>query len=221
MANESANPSAAGGSSKSPAAQGASPRETQQAAGQGSTQRGGTQQPSTRLARREAGGPFGFWGTGPFTLMRRMLEDMDRLFEDSGSARFGPTGGRDLERQVQRGALWAPRVEVFERDGRLVVRADLPGLNKEDVQVEVTDDAITIEGERRQEREIEGAGTYRSEVSYGSFFRAIPLPEGAHADDAEARFANGVLEITVPLEQQRTQAKRLQVQDASSQPNVH
>ena len=201
MANESANPSASGGSSKSPAAQGASQRETQQAAGQGSTQR--EARPSSgRLARREPSGSFGLWGTSPFTLMRRMLEDMDRLFEGSGPARFASTNERELERQIQGAAAWAPRVEVSERDGRMVVRADLPGLRKEDVRVEVTDDAITIEGERRQEREVEGSGVYRSEVTYGSFYRAIPLPEGANADAAEARFANGVLEITIPLQQQ-------------------
>jgi HSP20 family protein len=94
--------------------------------------------------------------------------------------------------------MWSPQVETFLRGDQLVIRADLPGLSKEDVQVEVTDDSIILQGERRNEFSEEREGFYRTERSYGSFYRAIPLPEGAIADNAQAAFKDGVLEITMP-----------------------
>jgi HSP20 family molecular chaperone IbpA len=81
-----------------------------------------------------------------------------------------------------RQSLWSPQIETFEREGKLVIRADLPGLTKDDVNVEITDDAINISGERRNEDEERREGYYRSERSYGGFFRSIQLPEGANAE---------------------------------------
>lgn len=95
------------------------------------------------------------------------------------------------------GSLWSPQIETFQRGNEFVVRADLPGLEKDDVKVDITDDSITIEGERREEHEEDREGYYRSERSYGSFCRVVPLPEGAITDSAKANFNNGVLEIVV------------------------
>jgi HSP20 family protein len=78
-----------------------------------------------------------------------------------------------------------------------VLRADLPGLAKEDVEVEVNEDSVTIRGERRHEREEEREGVYRSERSYGSFSRVVPLPEGTITDSAKATFRDGVLEVVM------------------------
>lgn len=132
----------------------------------------------------------------PFTFMRRFSEEMDHLFEDFG---FGPAWLTPMldKAQLPQG-LWSPQVEMFERDNQLIVRADLPGLKKEEVNVELADDAITIEGERRNENEEKGEGYYRSERSYGKFFRRIPMPDGVNAENAKASFTNGVLEITMP-----------------------
>ena len=131
-----------------------------------------------------AGSPFGF--------MRRFSEEMDRLFEDFGlrtwsdpSAMGGTFGS----------AMWTPHIEMFERDNRLVVRAALPGLKRVDINLEIRDDELVLSGERRDERKEEREGFYRSEFSYGSFHRRIPLPEGVNADTAKASFQNGVLEI--------------------------
>ena len=180
---------------------------------------GGGQSPQTRLARREQSSPSPVTGS-PFAFMRRFSEEMDRLFEDFGFGRgwlapsFGrclfPSGFGDFGQ-----AAWSPQVEVFERGGQLVVRADLPGPTKDDVKVEVTDDAITISGERKQEHEERREGFYRSECSYGSFYRQIPLPEGASADDANATFRDGVLEITMqaPARQER-RSRRLEIKDS-------
>ena len=149
----------------------------------------------------------------PFSLMRRFSEEMDRLFGDfsfggSLASGVGHEFGRlaDLE-----GAMWLPQVEAFEREGNLIVRADLPGLTKEDINVDITDEAIKIRGERRQEKEENEAGYYRSERSYGSFYREIPLPGGVNADEAKASFSNGVLEITMPASARQSGSRRIEI----------
>lgn len=152
--------------------------------------------------------------------MRRFSEDMDRLFDDFGfgSNWLGPSFARDFfPRSLGefRQSLWSPQTETFEREGQLVIRADLPGLKKDDVNVEITDDAITISGERRDEDEERREGYYRSERSYGSFFRSIPLPEGVNADNANATFNNGVLEITMQAPQLQSRGRRLEITESA------
>jgi len=157
----------------------------------------------------------------PFALVRQFAREMDNLFEDFGleTGLHLPRFLRRSRRLIRRGAElatldWSPRVDVVERDGQVVIRADLPGLSKEDIKVEVSDDAITIEGERKQEKKEEREGYCYSECSYGSFYRAIPLPEGVDASKAAAEFCNGVLEVTVPAPSRpETKAKRLEVKD--------
>jgi HSP20 family protein len=173
---------------------------------------GGEQQAGRGLQRRSQGlpfGPLGFGGLSPFSLMRRMLEDMDRMFEGFGSARLegSTTGGF--------APLWSPAIDVIERDGRFVVRADVPGLSPDDIRLEVREGSLILEGERRQEVEVEGKeGVYRSERMYGRFSRVIPLPEAADVDKAAARFENGVLEIEIPLRAE-AQRRRIEIQGGS------
>lgn len=117
--------------------------------------------------------------------------------------------------------VFNPQIETFQRGDQLVIRADLPGLSKNDVNVEVTDDAIIISGERRHEFEDEHDGVYRSERSYGSFHRAVPLPEGAIADNAKANFKDGVLEITMPAPpRDATRGRRIEIGDGTSSPGT-
>jgi HSP20 family protein len=144
--------------------------------------------------------------TSPFGMMRRFADEMDRMFEDFGFpaiGRFGRSTG--MER-------FSPQVDIFERDGKLVVRADLPGMNKEDVSVEVTEDAVIIEGERKYEHEENQEGVYRSERSYGRFYREIPLPEGVKPENATANFKNGVLEVTIDAPQAAKNRRRIDIQ---------
>ena len=138
---------------------------------------------------------------GPFSMMRRLSEEMDRAFNNA----FGWMGGGE------RGA-WSPAVEVRERNGNMEVTAELPGMKKDDVKVECTADGIVIEGERRQEREENEHGYHRSERSYGRFHREIPLPEGAKPETAVATFKNGVLEISLEAPQHKEKARRLDIQ---------
>ena len=94
---------------------------------------------------------------------------------------------------------WSPTIDVFEKDNRLVTKIDLPGMKKEDVKVEVTDSHLAISGERKREVEERKKNVYRSEREYGSFYRVVPLPEGVKLEDVKATFADGVLEVSVPL----------------------
>lgn len=125
-------------------------------------------------------------GLSPFAMMRRMMDDM-----------FGfPTlGGIGDE------ALWSPELEMYREDGKLVVAADVQGLDAKDLKVELaSDDVLLIEGERRQEE-----GGRRT---YSSFRRYIQLPEGIDAEHADARFENGHLEIRFDMPSQQAQAHR-------------
>ena len=96
------------------------------------------------------------------------------------------------------------------------VRADLPGLSKDDINVDITDDAIRIRGERQQEREENKEGYYRSERSYGSFYREVPLPNGVKREEANATFRNGVLEITMPAPARQPSSQRIEISEGAA-----
>ena len=133
----------------------------------------------------------------PFDLVRRFSDEMQGFF---GHA-----------------ATWEPNIEVFQRGSELVIRADLPGLSKGDVIVEVADDAVTIRGERREQHEEQHDGFFRTERVYGTFYRVIPLPEGARAETAKATFNNGVLEVVVQAPRRATdRGRRIEVQESQT-----
>ena len=159
--------------------------------------------------------------TSPFGLMRRMAEDMDRILEDFGFAGPGfaatPLLSPGFERQSAgvmpgRSNAWTPTLETFRRGDDLVVRADLPGLRKEDVEVEIDDGVLTISGERTDEQVENRDDFYRSERRYGHFHRALVLPEGITGETCEATFKDGVLEVTMPMPKQaERQARKIAV----------
>lgn len=130
----------------------------------------------------------------PGALMHRMFHDLDRMFE----ARSGFPFFKPFRREFGE-FPWAPEVEIAERDHHMVVTVDLPGLTKDDVSVDVGDGTITVSGERKTESEDRKAEWVRSERTYGRFMRTIPLPNGVKASDITATFANGVLQLTMPL----------------------
>lgn len=185
----------------------ASAEQNMQSQGQEGARRG----QQTGLSRRAD--PFGFSLMpsamslspysimNPFIMLRRLTEDMDRAFGEAARNRAGD-------------AVWAPVIEVTERDGNYVVRAELPGLKPEEVKVECTDEALVIEGERTLEREEDGGR--RSERMYGRFYRVIPLPEGAKVSDAQARFQDGVLEVTVPVAKREEQRRQIPIESGAS-----
>lgn len=150
----------------------------------------------------------------PFALMRDMTSEFDRMFGGWPRPFFR---WPELQRRATSEMGWHPEIDVFEKDNRLVTKIDLPGLKKENVKVEVTDGHLAISGERKRETEEKGEEFYRCEREYGSFYRSVPLPEGAKIEDVKATFTDGVLEVSVPLPA-RSDAKprKVEIQEAKA-----
>ena len=151
----------------------------------------------------------------PFLMMRRFTQDMERLFEDFNGFRFPTffkTDFRPVRMEFDK-VEWVPQIEVFHNNGQFMVRADLPGLTKDNVKVEVTDDLLTLSGKRKEEKEEKREGFYHSERSYGSFYRQIPLPQGAKTENAAATFHNGVLEITIPAPKVEPSTRKVEIKE--------
>ncbi|HEX5887236.1 MAG TPA: Hsp20/alpha crystallin family protein [Pyrinomonadaceae bacterium] len=149
----------------------------------------------------------------PFSFMRRFATDMERLFEEFEGFRFPSVFGREFfpfTREFEH-VGWVPEIEVLRKDGDFIVRADLPGMNKENVKVEINQNVLTLSGERKEEKEEKHEGYYRTERSYGTFYRQIPLPEGTKTETAMAEFKNGVLEITMQAPKKEPQVRRLEI----------
>jgi HSP20 family protein len=156
------------------------------------------------LWRGRGGGGERSWG--PFGLIGRMFEDLDRAFGLESERGLGRTTGRqDLA------SLFRPDLEVFEKDGKMVLRADLPGMKPEDVKIEVEADVLTVSGERKSDYETEREGYYESERTYGYFRRSVRLPEGTNAEDVKARFENGVLEVEAPIAQKKPRGRTIPI----------
>lgn len=169
----------------------------------------------------------GFGQSGPFSLMRRISEDMDRLFEGFfGPGLLGSRGPLGASNSLFEGqspfglgrtGQW-PEIDVHQEGDRLIILADVPGLNREDVHVEVQDQRIVISGERQTQNERREGGFYHSERSFGSFSRAIPLPENANVESASASFENGVLRIEIEApDQQRSRGRRIEIREGRPQ----
>lgn len=140
----------------------------------------------------------------PFYAMQRHMNQMfDNFFGDSSLAPFETFGA------------FQPRIDVSETDTQIIVAAELPGLDEKNVEVTLTPDALTITGEKKEEKEDKDKNYYRVERSYGSFRRMIPLPGQVNADEVEAVFKNGVLTITLPKPAEaRSQNKKISVKQA-------
>lgn len=150
----------------------------------------------------------------PFGMMRRLSDEMDRMFDRMFEG-YGFPGTSSLSSWTGTGRF-SPSVDIFERDGKLVIRADVPGLSKDDLKVDITEDSVLLEGERKYEHEKREEGMYRSERGYGQFRRQIPLPEGVKTDSAAATFKNGVLEITMEAPQLGKSRRRIQIEESES-----
>jgi HSP20 family protein len=148
-----------------------------------------------RITRASGSFTPSLWGGHPFDTMMRLSRDMDQLMDSF----FG------RERSLARAApeLWQPRIDMRQQGEKLLISAELPGVARDAVKIECSDDGIAISGERRESREEGGReqGYHLSERSYGSFYRVIPLPDGAKGEDAKATMRDGVLEISVPYKQ--------------------
>ena len=133
----------------------------------------------------------------PFEAFDDLQNEMLRLWGQAF-----PLMPRPLSRPLRRTALapttWMPSVDVYQQDGNLMVKAELPGVKKEDIEITLDQGDLVIRGERRAEHEVKEEQYYRMERSYGSFYRRIPLPSGVKADQITATYNDGVLEVRIP-----------------------
>lgn len=136
----------------------------------------------------------------PFAGVTSLRREMDRLWED-----FFDGGQR------QEGGMLEPAIEVSDTKEAIVVKAQLPGVSKEQIQVNVSDNTLTIKGETKKEDKEEGKNYYRQEFRYGAFMRTVPLPTAVQGEKAAAQLKDGVLEITIPKSEQ-AKAKEIPIQ---------
>lgn len=145
------------------------------------------------------------WRLTPWRPMRE-LEEMERRFQDVFGRWLMPSGwGQPGEMRA-----WAPALEVFEQEDKFVVKAEVPGVREEDINVSVVGDALTIRGEKKAGTEVKEEDYYFCEHSYGSFFRSVALPSNVDAKKIDATLEDGVLEVTLPKAPE-VKAKRVAV----------
>lgn len=138
----------------------------------------------------------------PFEGLAPLRREMDRLFEDFFER--GPVQLREM-------GTWEPSVEVADTKDAVVIKAQVPGISKEHLQVNVTDDSLTLQGEMKEEEKKEEKNYYRREIRYGAFARTIALPATVQADKATAQLKDGVLEVTIP-KTEKAKAKAIPIQ---------
>jgi len=138
----------------------------------------------------------------PFRDLRNLQEEVNRLFSNNISRDFGDEG-------IARGA-WNPSVDIYENKDQIVLEAELPGMNREDFDLTVENNVITLRGERRFEKRDESDNYHRVERSYGSFSRSFTLPQTVTGESATAEYKNGVLRVTLP-KREEVKARRIEV----------
>jgi len=154
----------------------------------------------------------------PVRELNSLQSEMNRLFNTffdtpTPTAGNGNGNGGGLRR-------WVPAMDLVETEDHFVLKADLPGLDADDVSIEVEDDLLTVSGERRIEHETKKEGFYRLERSSGQFRRSLTLPEGVDADSIVAKFDKGVLEVRIPKPEERKPRKVQIGVEGASQPAI-
>jgi HSP20 family protein len=130
-------------------------------------------------------------GRRPFEGITRFMDDVDTLFDFDRWFDFG------VRRPSMEG-IWKPAVDIEEKNGKYLLTADLPGVKKEDIHVELHDGYLTLKGERKEQHEEKKKSSYRTERIYGSFERSFRVPEGVTEKDIKAKYHDGVLELSIP-----------------------
>ncbi len=146
----------------------------------------------------------------PYQELSNWHRDIDDLFR-----RFFPGDNEETHQLSVSG--WLPAIEAFEKDGQYIIRADVPGVEPNEVEVSVLNDTLTIKGNRTRSNEVKEKDYHYTEKAYGSFERRLALPAGIDADKIAAKFVNGVLEVSMPLPQSAT-ARKVPIEMGSSHP---
>ncbi len=133
----------------------------------------------------------------PFRELARIEQELNKVFNE-----LVPAGRTEVQVQT-----WNPRVDIYEKDNKLVIEAEIPGAKKEDIEVKIKDNAVIIKGEVKKEEEKKDENYYRSERFYGKFERVIPLPVEVKTEEAKATFENGILKLEIPKVTQEKEVK--------------
>jgi HSP20 family protein len=138
----------------------------------------------------------------PFRDLRTLQDEVNRLFSTNLSRAFGDEG-------IARGA-WMPNVDIYENKDQIVLEAELPGMNREDFDLSIENNIITLHGERRFEKKDDGDNYHRVERAYGTFTRSFTLPQSVSAEGAAADYKNGVLRVVLP-KREEVKARRIEI----------
>lgn len=141
----------------------------------------------------------------PFRDLLSLQDRMNRLFDESYRTRNTPTSEEDWAL----GGSWAPVVDIYEHDGNIVLKAELPGVDPKEVDVRVENNTLTLRGERKFDTEIKRDNYHRVERAYGSFSRSFTLPSVVDTEKIKADYRDGVLKVVLP---KREEAKPKQIQ---------
>lgn len=144
----------------------------------------------------------------PFRELRSLQDEVNRLFSTNLSRTFGDEG-------IARGA-WIPNVDIYENKDQIVLEAELPGMNREDFDLSIENNVITLRGERRFEKKDDGDNYHRVERAYGTFTRSFTLPQTVSAEGANAEYKNGVLRVALP-KREEVKARRIEVKGESTE----
>ncbi len=131
----------------------------------------------------------------PWRDVLSLRDEIDRLFEDFFPVKTG-------ERRDYLAEVWTPAVDIYETKDEVVVKAELPGMNKEDIKINIVDNSLVIEGEKKQEKEVKEENYYRVERRYGAFRRVIDIPVPVKTEGVEATYKDGVLEVKLPKKEE-------------------
>jgi len=145
----------------------------------------------------------------PFRELRNIQDEMTRLF----------TGVAPSNREEMFSGAWNPTVDIFEGKDALVIEADLPGMNREDFELSIENNVITLSGERKFEKKTDGENYHRVERSYGSFTRSFTLPQNVTAEGAKAEFNDGVLRVSLP-KREETKARKIEITGGGEKPKT-
>jgi len=147
----------------------------------------------------------------PFRDLRSLQEEVNRLFTGNMARSFDEEG-------IARGS-WSPSVDIFENKEHIVLEAELPGMKREDFDLSVENNVITLRGERHFEKKDETDNYHRVERAYGSFTRSFTLPNTVTAEGATAEYTNGVLRVTLP-KREETKARRIEIKTNGAEPKT-
>ena len=147
----------------------------------------------------------------PFNELRSLQGEMNRIFNSNFPTRFG-------DEDMASGG-WSPSVDIYESEGEIVLEAELPGMKREDFELSIENNVITLKGERSFEKKKEGDNYHRVERAYGSFTRSFSLPRSVSAENTTADFKNGILRVSLPKEEE-AKARKIEISGEDAEPKV-